>query len=234
MDLLDLCETNDDCRNDFVCQSTSESTRVCKSHEGEEPEDSQTTPVESEEGSGGSEDAIKATDIEEDNGNIKSSCKTYFNVNGKCEEKEIKNKFSSAIFLGLEEPVTDRRKETKILKSAIKFLESYDRNDKYPVDNFSAEFWTGGHVKKSVEKQTRVWMWRSSQTEADVRLISQKDGQSLKPQENHCLSVNFQKQDIQNGNNAIEEVTDVWKASSCKDNKKFICELPGNVNFFCL
>ena len=163
------------------------------------------------------------------------SCETFYNANGKCEVLPESKYFRSYIFDGLEEPTIDRRKETKKLNDAIKFLKTYTKNEKYPDedDNFSTEYWTGGQVTKSVEDQTRVWTWRTSQTKADLGLFSQKISKSLKPQENHCLSVNFQKKELVNKNEASAEVIDDWKASPCSEDKKFICELPGiSIVFF--
>ena len=188
--LLDLCESNNDCQNNYVCQaSSSQKHRICKPGR-------------------------------------KSTCKTFFEANGYCAlEQEGKNKaFSSHMFQRIEESNIDRRMEAKILKAAVVFLNNYDTDNDNSYEDYSTVYWTGGQVIKSVEKQVRVWNWRTSQTDVNLGLIIQEgaEGGYLSAKENHCLSVNFR-----NKTRDFAEFKDVWGASACYEDKKFICELPG-------
>ena len=251
--LLDLCESNNDCQNDYVCQaSSSQNHRICKPYEGREMEDPKTNQesnsspdrVDMVDGSGNSEDfdgnvvsdelineELSNTDLIPDKSipdgevvkqrNMKSTCKTFFEANGDCAQEGKNKTFSSHMFQRIEESSIDRRMETKILKTAADFLNNFDTDNENSYDDFSTEYWSGGQVIKSVEKQVRVWNWRSSQTDVNLGYISTEDGEYLSAKENHCLSVNFQR------TKDLEEFKDIWKASACYEEKKFICELPG-------
>ena len=67
-----------------------------------------------------------------------------------------------------------------------KFVEMYgDR----PEDSFFDDFWTGGQTERSIEKNKRIWIWRSSQTKLNPNEMEWKGGSVPSAEPNDCASM---------------------------------------------
>ena len=81
---------------------------------------------------------------------------------------------------------TDRKREGQKILELQKFVEMYgDR----PEDSFFDDFWTGGQTELSIEKNKRIWTWRSSQTKLNPNEMAWKGGSVPSAEPNDCASM---------------------------------------------
>ena len=90
---------------------------------------------------------------------------------------------------------TDRKREVQKISELEKFVKMYGErsNDFWTNRTLERlnEFWTGGQTELSLEKNKRIWVWRSSQKELNVNEMEGKRASIPSAQPNYCASVSI-------------------------------------------
>ena len=98
----------------------------------------------------------------------------------------LESDYSSEVFGNLFSLDTDRRGEVQKIFELQRFLKTYEGDGEKTL---VGDFWTGGQTAFSVEKNRRVWIWRSSKNELAHNQLMWDRGSIPRPDSNDCAGM---------------------------------------------